>query len=288
MKLAQVMDTLDGIPEELHENYEKSDDGKFTLTLLKGLVSEGDQDTYDALRGAIEKERTDKRSEATKRRELETAIETLGGIEAIKELRAQQEDAERTNLEKKGQYDTLLNQVKEEHSRELDKATAKNAVLTARLDREIRGRQVMEAIAKHGGNPNLLQPILMQATKLAGQDDDNGDLRVEIFKDDVMLVDGEGRSLTVEGYVERLRADEAYAGAFKGTGNSGGGGEGGGGGKPPAGGGDGGGGGIPPELASLTRGNMTPRQKVDIQNALTDKHGGDREKALNEFLQIPM
>jgi hypothetical protein len=281
------MESLDGIPEELHENYEKTDDGKFQLTLLKGLVSEGDQDTYDALRGAIEKERTDKRTETQKRRDLETAIETLGGIDAIKELKTQQEDAARSNLEKKGEYDTLLNQVKEEHVRELDKERGKNKTLTARLDREIRGRQVMEAIAKHDGNPNLLQPILMQATRLAGQDDDNGELRVEIFKDDIMLVDGEGRSLTVEGYVERLRADEAYAGAFKGTGHSGGGGSGD---TKPAGGGGGGGdgGGIPPELANLTRGAMTPRQKVDIQNALTDKHGGDREKALNEFLQIPM
>ena len=32
---------------------------------------------------------------------------------------------------------------------------------------------------------------------------------------------------------------------------------------------------------------MTPRQKVDIQNALTEKHGGDRDKALNEFFADP-
>jgi len=88
--------------------------------------------------------------------------------------------------------------------------------------------------------------------------------------------------------VKRLRSDDSFAGAFKGTGNSGGGGGGdgaagdsrNGGGKPK-------GGGIPPELANLTRSQMTPRQKIDIQRALTQKHGGDQDAALNEYLSIP-
>ena len=129
----------------------------------------------------------------------------------------------------------------------------------------------------------------MQATKLTGADDDDAELGVEVHKDGVMLVDGDGKALSVEGYVLRLREDEAFAGAFKGTGQSGGGGSGD---QLPGAGlkgdGKGNGGGIPPELANLTRSVMTPRQKVDIQNALADKHGGDRDKALNEFMQIPL
>ena len=285
MKLQPVMDSLDDIPDEFRENYEPTDDGKFKLTIA-GLVPEKDADQFEELKGALTKQRNDAATEKRKRQEVESALEALGGLEGIQELKAQQEEAERNRLEKKGEWDQLRQQMQEQHEAELEKERAKTRKLKGQLDREIRGRQVMEAIAKHDGNPTLLQPILMQATALAGDDDEN--LRVEVLKDGVKLVDGDGNDLSVEGYVERLREDEAFAGAFKGTGHSGGGGSGE---QPPGPGGGapngGDGGGIPPELASLTRGQMTPRQKVDVQNALTEKHGGDRQKALEEFLQIP-
>ena len=287
MKLLQVMDSLDGVPEEIRENYEEVD-GKFHLK-VEGLVQPKDADQFDELKGALTKQRSDTQAERTKRQEIEAAVEALGGIDGIKDLKAQQEDTERKRLEGKGEWDTLRGQMSEQHDANIAKKDTRIKQLTERLDKEIRGRQVMEAIAKHDGNPTLLKPILMQATKLTGADDDDAELGVEVHKDGVMLVDGDGKALSVEGYVLRLREDEAFAGAFKGTGQSGGGGSGD---QLPGAGrkgdGKGNGGGIPPELASLSRSQMTPRQKVDVQNALADKHGGDRDKALNEFMQIPL
>ena len=278
------MDSLEGLPEEFHENFEHGDDGKFHLK-VDGLVPPKDSDQFDELKGALVKQRNDTAAERAKRQEIEGALEALGGLDGIQELKAQQEQAERDRLEKKGEWDALRSQMQEQHEQELGKERAEKQKLKQLLDKEIRGRQVMEAIAKHDGNPTLLQPILMQATSLAGEDDA---LHVEVQKDGVPLVDGDGNLLSVEGYVQRLRDDEAFAGAFKGSGQSGGGGSGE---QPPGPGspgpGQGDGGGIPPELANLKRSEMTPRQKVDIQNALADKHGGDREAALDEFMRLP-
>lgn len=284
MKLLPVMDSLDGLPEEIRENYEEVD-GKFLLK-VEGLVPPKDADQFDEIKGALAKQRNDTAAEKAKRQTLESSIEALGGLEGIKDLQAQQATDEQNRLEKKGEWDTLRSQMTEQNDAKIAKKDERIKQLTARLDNEIRGRQVMEAIAKHDGNPTLLQPILMQATKLVGADNDESELAVEVHRDGVMLVDGDGKGLTVDGYVQRLREDDAFAGAFKGTGSSGGGGSG----EHhdlKDGSKNGDGGGIPPELAKLTRGQMTPRQKVEIQNALTEKHKGDRNLALDEFLQIP-
>ena len=288
MKLQRVLDSLDDIPEDLHENYEKAD-GKFHLTLMKGHVPEKDQDQFVELKGALDKQRNDTKSASKQFQDLTSSIEALGGLETLKELIDQKADDERSNLEKKGQYDQLLDQVKKEHGLEIEKRDRVVAGLRTRLDREKRGREVMEAIAKHDANPTLLQPILMQATRLAGEMEGDDDLRVEVVVDDVPLVDGEGQPLTVEGYVQRLREDEAYAGAFKGSGSTGGGGSGD---RPPGGGGGGGGngGGIPPELTDFRRNGASALQRVAALKALATQLGVtalDDPKVADAYAALP-
>lgn len=286
MQLQRELENLDDLPEDLHENYEKGENGKFKLKLVKDLVPKGDEDQYVELRGALDNERKATAKGKEQLRELMGSLDALGGIDSLKDLVQAQADAEKSNLEKKGEYDKLLDQVKAENQSAI---TAKDETikgLTARLDREIRGRQVAEAIASNEGNPNLLQPILMQATKLVGDPAAGEELRVEVHQGGTPLVDGEGKLLSVQAYVERLRQDDAYAGAFKGTGNTGGGGSG----DPLPGGGPGGGGnggGIPPELANFRRNTATPRQKVAMHAHLKTVHGDDQKAHDNAYFALP-
>lgn len=286
MQLKPTLDSLDDLPEELRENYEKGEDGKFKLTLVKDLVPKGNEDQYTELRGALDNERKASAEQKRQLRELASSIDAMGGIDALKELQERQAEAERTNLEKKGDYDRLLDQVKAEHSTALQKKDEALLSMRERLDREIRGRQVAEAIAANEGNPNLLQPILMQRTKLVGDPTAGEDLRVEVQDGGVAQVDGEGKLLSVAAYVERLRQDEAFAGAFKGTGNSGGGGAGGDGGKGGSGPG-GNGGGMPAELANFRRGTATALQKVRMHRHLESLHPGDQRAKDDAYFALP-
>lgn len=291
MQLQKTLADLEGLNEDLHENYEKGDDGKFHLTLVRGLVPEKDADTFDELRGALTKERGDLKSLKDQNRDLVSSIEALGGLDALKDIVKAQKDAETSNLEKKGEYEALLSQVREEHSTELSKKDATIQGLRSKLDREIRGRQVMEAITTLEGNPNLLQTTVMQAARLVGEEDSD-ELSVQVYDPDtdVMLVDGEGKPLSVQGYVERLKADDRFAAAFKGTGSSGSGAPADGDGDTgkPAGGGDGGaGGGIPTDLANFKRGSATHRQRIDAIRKLQEQNGGDYNAAEEAYLNLP-
>lgn len=294
MQLQSVLDSLETLPEDLHENYEQTEqDGKtvFKLKLVQGLVPEKDADTFEELRGALTKERNDLKTLKDQNRELVTTIETLGGVDTLKELVQSQKDAEKSNLEKKGEYEALLNQVREEHASEMSKKDATIQGLRSKLDREIRGRQVMEAITELEGNPNLLQTTVMQAARLIG-DEDSDELSVQVYDPDtdIMLVDGEGKPLSVKGYVERLRQDERFAPAFKGTGNSGSGApaDGDGDSATPGGGGDGGtGGGIPTDLANFRRSQATPRQRIDVIRKLQEQAKGDYNAAEEAYLNLP-
>lgn len=286
MQLQLVEESLDNLPEEIHENYEKKEDGKFYLKLVEGMVPEKDQDQFTELKGAIENERKLTGDAQRQLRELVGSIEAMGGLDSLKDLKTQESERTRSTLEKKGEYEKLLDQVRAEHKTDLDTRDGVIASLKERLDREIRGRQVVEAISAAEGNPNLLQPILMQKTKLVGDPAKGEDLRVEIHENGTPLVDGEGQLLSVKAYVDRLRKDEAYAGAFKGTGNSGGGG--GGPDDPPGGGGGGGnGGGIPPELANFRRSTCTMVQKVKMLRHLEKVHDGDQAKIDTAYFALP-
>lgn len=287
MKLQPELDNLDDLDESLHENYAKGENGKFQLTLVAGLVPAGNQDTYDELKGALDNERKAKAEQQRQLRELTSSVEAMGGLDALKEQMEASADAARANLEKKGEWETLREQMNTEHQVDLGKKDETIKGLRDRLDREIRGRQVAEAIAKFEGNPNLLQPILMQATKLVGDPAAGEELRVEIQEGGVVQVDGEGNQLSVMAYVERLRENDAFAGAFKGTGNTGGGGAGGEGGEGGSGGGGGGGGGIPPELANFRRSTATNRQKVDMRRWLEKQHPKDQKAQDDAYFKLP-
>ena len=278
MALKKLLDSLEGLSEELAKEYTKGDDGKYRLTV------DGDDD-YQELRGALSKERSDRKKEADERRKLVSRLEALGGIEALEEFDAERRELERKNLEKKGDYDKLLDQVKTEHSKELAKRDDAIKGLEGRLDQATRGKAIAEAVAKHGGNPALLAPILHQASSLKRLD--SGEYEVQITVDGTVQVDKDGRSLSIEGYVERLKANADYAAAFKGSGASGGGGSGT---PPPNGSGDGGRGegGVLPELAGIKRSQLDGRAKGMLIQKIRQAHPDlSMEAALAEYQKAP-
>jgi len=291
MPLVAVVESLEEVAEDVRDEYAPTDDGKFKLKLLDGLVPEKDADTFEELRGALTKERGDLRAAKEEHRTLLTSIESLGGLDGLKELVEAAKEGERTNLEKKGEYDALLQQVRDENATVVAKKDEVIAGLRTRLDKEIRGRQVMEAISTAEGNPHLLQSQVMGAARLEGEDgSDELSVRVYDPETNVMLVDKDGQPLSVQGYVERLKTDERFAPAFKGSGHSGGGAptDGDGETSKPDGEGEGAGAGAPVDLATVRRSSLDAASRVKVIRYLQEQNGGDYSKAEEAFFALPL
>lgn len=258
MPLQATLDSLEGLPEEFHEDYEQRD-GKFHLKILDGFVAKDQVEDVTGLKSALEKEREAARKAAARARALE---EKVGEVDPedyarLKELEAKQEE---DKAKKAGEWDKLRDQMTTKHNEELNKRTAREQALIKALESKTVDAEAVSAINDLEGNVTLLLPHVKGHVKMVEEDgefvarvvDDKGDPRVN----------GEGKFLTVRELVSEMRDQETYANAFKSQSASGGG-------TPPGGGGQGGGGkprGIP---GDLKRSSMSTKEKV----AFIKEHG---------------
>ena len=144
--------------------------------------------------------------------------------------------------------------------------------LKKELERHLVDAAATTAINEADGNVKLLIPHVKARVKLTEVD---GQYRPSVVGEDGSpRVNGEGNPLSIKDLVSEMRSDEVYAGAFKGTGQSGSGSE-------PTQGGEGSSGsngaGTGPIIADgLTRAQMTGRQKVDFIR----EHGDEKYQSL--------
>lgn len=267
MPLQATLDSLDALPEEFHEDYEKGDDEKYHLKLLGNYVPKDQVEDVSGLKSALQKERENNKTLSKTKRELE---EQYGGIDPeeyarLKELEAHEEERK---AEKKGEWDKLKLQMTEKHNEELGKRTERENKLLAALERKTIDADAIAALNEFKGNVTLLLPHVKGHVRMVEEDgafvarvvDDQGNPRVN----------GEGNFLTVRELVSEMRDQDTYAKAFENTVASGGG-------TPPGGSGGNGAGkkGVIPE--GLKRGGMTTKDKV----AFIREHGED------EYMKLP-
>lgn len=180
MKLEATLKTLDGLPEDLRENYQEvtTDDGGtlYRLNLLDGWES---PESIASLKGALKKERSNAKDYAHTIKVLQKQID--GDDDGNDEA-----DALRRKLES-------------------------SAVKTAAL----------EAIGASQGNVTLLELPVQRRLKAVTEGDDTV---VRVLDDDgTVMTDADGLPLSPVEFVKSLRDDENFAGAFRGTSESGGG-----------------------------------------------------------------
>lgn len=216
MALKLVVDSLDGIPEALHGEYEQDGD-KFRLKV------DGIEDT-SGLKSALEKERK-------AARELEKRVkrwEALGKTdEEIQALLAAAEEAERKKAELEGDHSKILKQHQEKWAKEkADLEAELNAARTSERGAII-GTSVMSALTKAGvteEGADLLPDRLSGRIKFEIED---GKRVLKIMQADgetPMAGSGKDGAATFDDLVKE--ATEKWPSLFKGSGNSGSG-------KPP-------------------------------------------------------
>ena len=117
----------------------------------------------------------------------------------------------------------------------------------------LRDKAAIQAINSHHGNIKFLLPELQN--ELIAVIDEDGTARIEAKN----AKDDDGKPLTADALVAKMRKDSAYGSVFRGSGSSGGG-------MPPI------SGHRLPTTTTQRRGEMTPRQKIDLIREKDDEY----------------
>lgn len=270
MPLKPVVESLEGISEDLHEDYEQTEDGKYQLKVLSGFVPKDKVEDVSGLKSALQKERENARAAAARAKKLE---EQVGEIDPedyrrLKELEAK---AEEEKAKKAGEWDKLRSQMLEKHQEELAKRDKERDRLMAALEAKLIDAEIASAINAEKGKAKPLIPIVKNRVRM--REDDKGGFTTVVVDDagDTAIDPATGEPLTVRGLLAKMAEDSDYAMLFEPRGQSGGG-------TPPNGAGNSGGtgkkGGIP---SDLKRSQMSTKDKV----AFVKEHGEDA------FLKLP-
>jgi len=255
MSLKPFVESLEGVTEELRGEYVEAEGG-YQLKILAGYVAKDAVEDVSGLKSALQKEREAARTAARRARELE---DQFGGFdpEELNTLRTEKAKADEDRKVKAGEWELLKKQMNEKQAAELESRDAKISKLKKAYDDQLIESEVVTAISAAKGNAMLLKPHVSKNVKVV-QDENTGAFNVQVVDDaGNPRVDGNGKFLKVSDYVNEMRENDIFAGAFIGTQSSGGA-------TPPGGGkGEGGGkkGGIP---SDLKRSTMTARQKIDF------------------------
>lgn len=213
-------DEFDKLDPVVQKEYTKRGDAWF---LIVDKVDNLSLEDVGGLRSALENEKEENRQLKAKVQafgEL-TPEQATAAIETAKRLAsAVPEDKVKAQIEEHGK------QLTEKHSGELKKRDERNGFLTRELERNLIENAATAAIAKHKGRVKLLLPIIRSQLKMVEED---GQLHARVVNakgvQQITRRDGADGPMSIEEYVESLKSQEDYQGAFDAPDASGGGSE---------------------------------------------------------------
>lgn len=231
MALKAVVESLEGLPESLHEHY-KEQDGKLVLSVERvgglGLAN------ADKLENALRQERKSKEDalkitkmipEGKTIEELLEASTKLAEIGDLSELETLDEKlAERTKqLEEKFAGDK--GRLETKFTTDLSARDKQIEALTGQLHGEIVRGAALKAIGDNDGVSELLLPVVMSSVKV--ERDESGKMVARVLDSDGQVrfspTAGSTKEMTISELVSEMRESDTYARAFNGTDAGGGG-----------------------------------------------------------------
>jgi hypothetical protein len=223
MALKLIVDTLDGMPEDVAKEYVEKE-GKFHLDTISvdGLAVED----VSALKGALEKERKAARDLSAKVKSFE-GLDPEAARDALKRIEELGDDAEIQKKIEAGMKSREA-QLLKKHEQELKTASDRSGHLERQLKEILVDAAVTEALAAAGGRAKLLLPHVR--TQVRMRETEDGRFLAEVVDEDgnPRVGDGQGSPMTIPQLVEELKGSSDFQAAFDGTGNTGTGKEGGG------------------------------------------------------------
>jgi len=213
MALKLIVDSLEGIPEALHGEYE-ADGDKFKLK-VDGL----DNSETDALRKALDNSRRVERELQKKVKRWEALGKT---DEEIAALLADAEEAERKRLEADGDHTKILSQHQAKWAKEKEALEAELNAARSSERGAIIGTSVMSALTKAGATEEGIDLLPDRLSGRIKYETEDGKRVLKIMQADgetPMAGSGKDGAATFDDLVKE--ATDKWPSLFKGTGNSG-------------------------------------------------------------------
>jgi len=215
MALKAIVETLEGLPEDVAKEYKKRDDGKFVLdvTSVDGL----ELAEVSKLQSALSKERENNRK-------AKEQLKAFEGIDPEKSREALRKVEEMANWEPeqkvKEQIEAVKSQMMDAHAKEKAKLEEKLKKLVSSLEEAMIVSVASQELAKQKGSVRLLMPHIRQQTRLREAD---GSFIVEVMGEDgnPRLVGSDGHPMSIAELVAEMKTQDDFASAFEGTGATG-------------------------------------------------------------------
>jgi hypothetical protein len=225
--------THEGLSEDLQKEYTETD-GSFILdvTSVDGLALEnvtGLKSTVEKLR-QTEKDLTN--SVKASQQSLEAEKAKFAGIdpEQARDLLAKVDDIKNWDGEKKvleavkaaeAKHAAILEELNTKHTDAVTKLQTEVDSSQTQLRDTIVGSKITEAIHSEGGNVTLLLPHVKSHVNMVKNT--AGKFVPEVINDEgtPRIGDNQGNPMTIEQYVQELKGNDTFAGAFKGVNSTG-------------------------------------------------------------------
>lgn len=216
MALQAQVESLDDVPEGLHDFYEERD-GTYRLS-VEGVEF---PDEVKGLKTALERER-ESRTKAEKRaRELAEKIPEGFDPERWERLTTEEQEREQRKAEEKGEWEKLRAQLQEKHSERENELKGRLESLQVQLDDTIVDSQLLQAAAEHEAYAKLLPEHARKHIEV--QEVDGRRVAVVVDGSGERMLDDDGNDMTIAGLVAWMSEQEEYWPLFKGKGVAGGG-----------------------------------------------------------------
>ena len=218
MALKAQLESLDGLPEALHEYYEEKD-GAFVLG-VEGMLTEADLDTKI---GGLVKNRDTLLSEVKKLKEKYRDIDPVKHAELV----AKEEELENEKLKSKGDWEAKEKQLAEKFEKERGDWTADREVMAGTINELMVKNVAMSELGLAKVIPNrthLIMPWIERMVRVVRGDD--GKYSTEIINQttgDVRISPKSGSTspMSIAELVEEMKNSEEYGVCFESDGATG-------------------------------------------------------------------
>lgn len=207
-----VADSPADLPEGLR-SAAKTVDGK---AVVEALPDGWGLEDVSGLKKTVSEERT-------ARKALEKAVAQFEGIDDAAAAREALTQMRAGSLKSSKELDEFRKQLEAKVAADLAKKDSTVTALTQQLREQLVESEAVKAIAAAGGNAKLLMPIVRQAVKAElGAD---GKFAVTLTDEQgqelISKAEGSARPMTLPEFVQQLRAQPEFKGAFAGSGTGG-------------------------------------------------------------------
>jgi hypothetical protein len=213
--------------EALRKKADPTDDDKKRIEALEAkekAAEGGDEKTFSE--SYVKELRTESAKYRTKAKEAEEALAKFDGIDLDEyhTMKQAQKDEETKELERKGEFDKLREQMVDDHNDEKAKwetekaeLNARYAALEAELHKTILSHEIVVAAAvAKAYNPKLVELAVAQMVKVEQGDDGRRIIRVLDAEGNPRKYYKTGEPMTIPQLLEEMKQSQEYAPLFAG------------------------------------------------------------------------